>query len=364
MKLDSNINVNQKNLDPKNTISKNVGVYQSSKFKSKTLKKSLIGGTKIKDEVEKEDGEIVVKDVNLNAMDTILNDNFESSQEKSKYLTQYFNHFIASSENDNNQHNALVSILGVELWPPKIYSNSNEEERPHYVIRVDLCENKLRSNFSSSLNTADLEKGSNIFETFCSEMNREIAIKANADSRYIFTVRRDLQSICLFHTELDRLLKELMKYEVQIYLPPFPDAFAIGMIEESFSTEIKGLQMIDPSKFMGGQPYIYNSNKNNSSDKNAQASSIYIQMRACITSIETYLHEVFSLMESIDDHAADFILNFSHLSSNEDDDEEGIEVDDVETSNVAKEGIKPDNWKENHKKGLETFLSGLGSYYI
>ena len=136
------------------------------------------------------------------------------------------------------------------------------------------------------------------------------------------------------------------------------------MIEESFSTEIKGVQMTDPSKFMGGQPYIYNSS--NSSDKSTQASSINIQMRACITSIETYLHEVFSLMESIDDHAADFILNFSHLSSNEDeeDEEEGRDGDDeggdVEASNVVKEGIKPDSWRENHKKGLETFLSGLG----
>ena len=229
MKLDSN--VNQKNVDSKNTISKNVGLYQS-KFKSKTLKKSLIGGSKIKEEEDEEEVVIVEgKDLDSNAMDAMLNDDrLERSQEKSKHLTQYFNHFITSNENDNNQHNAQVNILGVELWPPKIYSNSNEEERPHYVIRVDLCENKLRSNFSSSINTADLEKGSNIFGTFCSELNREIATRANADSRYIFTVRRDLQSICLFHTELDRLLKELMKYEVQIYLPPFPDAFSIGII--------------------------------------------------------------------------------------------------------------------------------------
>lgn len=135
-----------------------------------------------------------------------------------------------------------------------------------------------------------------------------------------------------------------MQYDVQIFLPPFPDAFSIGVIEESFSADCRVYQLSDPSRFLGGQPFLYNSGPATAAAaKDADTSA---SMKACMSSLETYLSGVFSLMENMDDHLAE------------------ISSDDLLAAMAAHDGEGEDDslsaWRTNRINGLEKFLSGLG----
>ena len=232
------------------------------------------------------------------------------------------------------QHSAQVTILGCEMWPPKLYSSKiSGEERPHYVTRIILSDIRVILPPNSPKCNCGDESG---YGTFSSKFTKSIISRAGLDSRHAFTVRRDLQSFCLLHAELDRLLKELTTYDIEIYSPHFPDAFAIGLVEESFKSENKSSQLRDPAKFMGGQPYVYNSEIDSAHLPNCSTTQ---RMKLCMSSLEKYLYGVFSLMENIDDHAAE--LKSPYFIPQDEDPEAKF-------------------WREKRSEGLEKFLSALG----
>ena len=227
----------------------------------------------------------------------------------------------------SKQHNAKVSVLGAEMWPLKRFLHT--KEGLHYVIRIQLNDFRVLVPRSPVKATSD----GSVFEAFSSAFTKILSSRIGLDSRHVFTVRRDIQSIVALHTELGRLLKELKDHhDMNILLPSFPDAFAMGQVEDSFNRDYKYSQTKDPAKFLGSQPFVYNSAGRTDSDDQSR-------MVSCMSALQDYLQSVFSLMESIDDHTADlnspFFLSFDVV-------------------NTTRE------WRKNRSEGLQKFLLGLG----
>lgn len=71
--------------------------------------------------------------------------------------------------------------------------------------------------------------------------------------RHVFTVRRDLPSLCALHAKLTQLLDA-----TDVLPPPFPDPFRIGTVLEDATRQLtpKGYEK---RKLRYGQPFVYNS---------------------------------------------------------------------------------------------------------
>ena len=160
------------------------------------------------------------------------------------------------------------------------------------MIRIQLNDFRVLVPRSPVKATSD----GSVFEAFSSAFTKILSSRIGLDSRHVFTVRRDIQSIVALHTELGRLLKELKDHhDMNILLPSFPDAFAMGQVEDSFNRDYKYSQTKDPTKFLGSQPFVYNSAGRTDSDDQSR-------MVSCMSALQDYLQSVFSLMESIDEY--------------------------------------------------------------
>ena len=171
----------------------------------------------------------------------------------------------------------------------------------------------------------------NVYQKFSSSFSKIMMSRIGIDSRHIFTVRRDMQSIVVFHTELDRLMKELMDHhDLRVPLPSLPDAFTMVQMENSFKDECKYSQMSETSKFLGGQTFVNNFEGRNGSE-------YHKRLISCMSALEDYLQSVFVLMENIDDHVAE--INFHSFAESVD---------------------SKQKWSKNNSGGLQEFLSGMG----
>ncbi len=243
-----------------------------------------------------------------------------------------------------NSNPFKVEVLGVEMWPPFKGDKRQSPEKLCYVIRVVLndimvvSKNTSTGNLqSSTTDSMDLDhkeaeitqsessKASphiaraiitsdskdsldtnirrSIFVPFANELLRRIESRVDIDSRHIFTFRRDLQSLCAFHTELSQLL-----HGYDIIAPPFPDPFHMATVNEDV---VRKMYNSDEGKrsLREGQPYLYNSQ--NSLLARAKLGSLKrgdpaaALMNQCMISIEEYIQGVFGLVEFIDDHGSD-----------------------------------------------------------
>lgn len=193
------------------------------------------------------------------------------------------------------------------------------------------------------------------FSSFAKEVLSRIDSSAGIDSRHVFTVRRDLPSLCAFHSELTQLLQH-----TDIFPPPFPDPFQIGNVEEEVVRRLNA-NYDNKKKLRYGQPFIPNtgiprkltpdgkfvrgtggkgdggtslsSSRHQKHSGNVSGKEIVVgvhELRAlhCMASIQDYLQGAIALMEFIDDHASQIVLNEKAAAS----------VDVVATNNL--------NWEE------------------
>ena len=76
---------------------------------------------------------------------------------------------------------------------------------------------------------AEGSEGESSYAAFARDLVRRLASRIGTDSRRVFTVRRDLPTLCTFHAELALLLATT---DGAMQPPPFPDPFVIGTAEE------------------------------------------------------------------------------------------------------------------------------------
>lgn len=334
-------------------ITKKLPVLQRSQLTSEVkaaLRRSLVGGVK-RDKVDV--GNICAERVHNEGADgaeCVLDDKDHVAGALAAFLEQSLSSQLQSMTSQPKP--AQVNVLGAELWPPKICSYSDGDERTHYVIRVVLSDVRVQTSQGSFANFAEFQQRSgdrrSMLSYFVKTFNNHLLARTELNTLHAFTVRRDLQSIVMLYTELEGLIKNLAAFDVSLYVPPFPDAFAIGTIEEGFKSSMKALQMTEPARFLGGQPFIYNSSVHGVlGDKSS------MRMKVCMESLEIYLQEVFSLMETVDDYMSD-------LKSVVEEDE----TPEVATEETATSPTGSSSWRDKQLKGLEIFLSSFGIYFL
>lgn len=137
------------------------------------------------------------------------------------------------------------------------------------------------------------------FALFAKEAMHRFDSRMNVDGRHVFTVRRDLPTLCAFHAELTQLL-----HGTDIIPPPFPDPFTIGNLEEDVIRSLNK-NTSNKKKMRIGQPFLYN-----------EKMRLIMKVKECdigdprvmdgaMRSIEEYIQGVFALIELIEDHAID-----------------------------------------------------------
>ena len=257
---------------------------------------------------------------------------------------------------------ARVSVLGVELWPPSrstlrdMGSADSAPVKLCYVIRITLSdtsfemdrddENKGQScgvsrniagcdveapshkterdsddDDSSSIgmgcDSESIASGTTIpddsavqarlailgslpsFEAFAQQLVRRLASRIGIDSQHVFTVRRDLPSLCALHSELSRLL--LVAPYKDCELPPFPDPFAVASVQEELLSALTAHTQYRPLRL--GQAFVYCSGMRNKGDSAFVdiPPALLRSLDASAAQLEQYLESILVLMESIDE---------------------------------------------------------------
>jgi hypothetical protein len=157
---------------------------------------------------------------------------------------------------------------------------------------------------STSTGTSDSDGSTSrsAYQSFCAELRKRLKHQIGKESRLVFTVRRDLPSLCAFHSKLTELLSE-----TDVLPPPFPDPFMIGTVEEEVM-----FQMLSASstkrRLRFGQPFVYGEMIRHQLAKsltgtgtNMDTLADYRMFDENLAGIQSYLQGVIALVESIDD---------------------------------------------------------------
>lgn len=243
-----------------------------------------------------------------------------------------------SSDNSGNiEGNSSGNQTSAELAPAVAIQDANLSanlESSSIGVRATLSSDNLNQNRpdnvfcdyvkGSSFETASSASfGSNIphisghnpggkksaFASFAKEANSRFNSRMNVDGRHVFTVRRDLPTLCAFHAELSELLAG-----TDIIPPPFPDPFTIGNIEEDVIGNLN-MHTSNKKKMRVGQPFLYNEKMRViMKTKEGDIGNPRV-MDGAMKSIEEYIQGVFALIELIEEHANDIRQDYSKNAS-------------------------------------------------
>eukprot|EP01035_Chromulina_nebulosa_P019015 gene19015-24835_t len=224
-------------------------------------------------------------------------------------------------------HFVQVQFLGVEMWPPvKVAQANGYLERLNYVIRISLNESRVSSSSDSALSTSfesdvsgvsefihresttsgnvsqTLPSGKKLspFASVRSELLDRLSTRSLLSHRRVFTVHKDLTSICALHTELQKLFSE-----TDIQAPPFPDPYDIADCEETIINKLRVSEnspdALDKKKLRFGQPFNYSlmSGLVNQSDPILLEGTD--ELETGMYKLQQYLEDVFALVEEVED---------------------------------------------------------------
>jgi hypothetical protein len=144
---------------------------------------------------------------------------------------------------------------------------------------------------------------SSAYQYFCATMRTHLKHQIGKESAIVFTVRRDLASLCAFHAKLINVLSE-----TEVQPPPFPDPFLTGNVED----EVK-LRLLSTSnskkRLRFGQPFVYGKTLRKqhascnftSMGTRMETLKDYRAFDESLSQVQSYLQSVIALIESIDD---------------------------------------------------------------